>query len=234
MHAIALAQWAHDIRNTLGTVALYLETLERSSEPDTVATVARTNALLAKAAGMCADAVREASRNGVEVRRCSFDVMKTIGQVFDLVAPLVPAATVLRVEGRGPVMVMADPQDVFRILFNLVHNAVGVARRSDTVRRIELFVEPMGAAVRIQIVDDGLGLPDGIRSNLFRRGHSTTGSSGYGLSIARELAERNGGMLDLLPGGSGTAFLLELQRVQSQTQRTPPAHDIWAMQPSFA
>ena len=30
----AIAQWAHDIRNTLGTVALYLELLERPSETD--------------------------------------------------------------------------------------------------------------------------------------------------------------------------------------------------------
>jgi len=29
MEANAIAQWAHDIRNTLATAALYLESLER-------------------------------------------------------------------------------------------------------------------------------------------------------------------------------------------------------------
>jgi hypothetical protein len=36
MESNAIAQWAHDIRNTLGTVALYLESLERHYQSDTV------------------------------------------------------------------------------------------------------------------------------------------------------------------------------------------------------
>jgi signal transduction histidine kinase len=231
MQPIALAQWAHDIRNTLGTVALYLETLERPSEPETVQTVARTSALLAKAASMCNEAVREATRDA-EVKRREFDVMTTIQQVVNLVAPLAPAPTRLRVEGDGPVLVMADPQDVFRILFNLIHNAVGVARHCGNLRRIDLFVEPMGASVKIRIVDDGPGLPETVLPRLFRRGQSTTGGSGYGISIARELAERNGGMLDLAPAANGTAFVLELQRVKPERQSVSPG--VWSLQPSFA
>jgi hypothetical protein len=47
MDSNAIAQWAHDIRNTLGTVVLYLETLERQA--DTVRVLARSDALLKKA-----------------------------------------------------------------------------------------------------------------------------------------------------------------------------------------
>ena len=231
MQPIALAQWAHDIRNTLGTVALYLETLERPAEPETIRIVALSNALISKAAGMCNDAMRDSAHGGNPPQRRGFDVTETINQVFDLVAPLVPASTALRVESGGPVQVMADPQDMFRILFNLIHNAVSVARRSK-MRRIEVLVEPVGAAVQIRIVDDGPGLPDAIRSNLFRRGQSTTGGTGYGISIARELAERNGGMLDLSPTARGTQFMLELQRVKTRSQRT--SRGAWALQPSFA
>jgi hypothetical protein len=35
MDSKAIAQWAHDIRNTLGTVALYLEALEPQADPRT-------------------------------------------------------------------------------------------------------------------------------------------------------------------------------------------------------
>lgn len=231
MQPVALAQWAHDIRNTLGTVALYLETLERPAEPETVRIVALSNALISKAAGMCSDAMRDSARSSTVARR-SFDVAETIKQVFDLVAPLVPTATALHVESDGPVQVMADPQDVFRIMFNLVHNAVSVARRSK-MRRITVLIEPAGATVRIRIVDDGPGLPEAIRSNLFRRGQSTTGGTGYGISIARELAERNGGMLELSPTARGTEFLLELQRVRTKAPRAS-SRGTWALQPSFA
>ena len=60
MESNALAQWAHDIRNTLGTVSLYLESLERPAETDTVRLLARSDALLKKATSMCSDLMREA------------------------------------------------------------------------------------------------------------------------------------------------------------------------------
>lgn len=235
MQPIAFAQWAHDIRNTLGTMSLYLERLESPAEPETLKIVARTNALIARAATMCNDAIRDAGRSGSDAQRHSFDLMQTIAQVFDLVAPIVPAPTELKLNGDGPVMVMADPQDVFRIIFNLIHNAVGVARQSDGIRRIDLTVEQKGATVRVRIADDGPGLPDAVRANLFRRGKSTTGGTGYGLSIARELAERNGGMLELAQGGAGTAFTLDLQRAKREARRSrPDTAGAWTIQPSFA
>jgi signal transduction histidine kinase len=220
MQPIALAQWAHDIRNSLGAVALYLESLERPSEPDTIRIVTRSNALLKKAADMCSDLMREAAQVGTGVRRRKFDVMQTIGEVFDLVAPIVPEPTTLCVATRGPVYVMADPQDVFRILFNLIHNAVSVARTAGAMRRIELSLEHFGATVRIRIADDGPGLPEPVRARLFRRSESTS-SSGYGLSIARELAERNGGMLELSDRTRGTEFMIELQAVKPSVVRKP-------------
>jgi signal transduction histidine kinase len=211
VHRIAVAQWAHDIRNTLGTVALYLESLERPSEPNRARAVTRSNALLKKAADMCSDLMREAAQTGTGAQRREFDVMQTIGEVFDLLAPIVPASTTLSVAARGPVHVMADPQDLFRILFNLIHNAVGVARSAGAMRRIDLSLEQSGTTVTIRIADDGPGLPEHVKARLFQRDRSAGGSNGYGLSIARELAERNGAMLQLSSHARGTEFTIELQ-----------------------
>jgi signal transduction histidine kinase len=212
MHQIALAQWAHDIRNTLGTIALHLEALERLGDPGTVRVATSSNALLKKAAGMCSDLMGEATETGT-VQRRKFDAMQTIGEVFDLIAPVVPESTTLSVATRGPVYVMADPRDLFRILFNLIHNAVGVARAAGATRRIELSLEQSGTTVKIRIADDGPGLPEPVKARLFRRGGSTTGGSGHGLSIARELAERNGAMLRFSSSARGAEFTLELQGI---------------------
>ena len=221
MESNAIAQWAHDIRNTLGTVALYLESLERHSQSDTVRMLTRSDALLKKAACMCSDLMREAALTNASVPRRTFDVTRTIEEVVGLVAPIVPAATTLNLASSAPVYVTANPKDVFRILFNLVHNAVGVARAAGTPRRIELALEQTSATVTIRIADDGPGLPDDVRTRLFRRGRSTTGGSGYGLSIARELAERNGAFLELSDRVDGTEFTIELQRADPDAQRNP-------------
>jgi signal transduction histidine kinase len=208
MDSTAIAQWAHDIRNTLGTVALYLEGLERQA--DTVRILARSDALLKKATSMCSDLMREAGQSGLRKPRQTFDVTRTIEEVVGLVAPIVPAATTLHLVSSGPVFVIADPKDMFRILFNLIHNAVGVARTAGTPRRIALALEQNDATVTIRIADDGPGLPNDVRKRLFRRNRSAAGG-GHGLSIARELAERNGAALALSDRARGTEFTIELQ-----------------------
>jgi signal transduction histidine kinase len=208
MDSKAIAQWAHDIRNTLGTVALYLEALERQA--DTVGILARTDALLKKATSMCSDLMLEAGQDGMKMPRQTFDVTHTIEEVDGLVAPVVPAATTLHLVSSGPVYVTANPKDMFRILFNLIHNAVGVARAAGTPRQIALALEQNDATVTIRVADDGPGLPDGVRQRLFQH-TSVAGGSGYGLSIARELAERNGAALELSDRVRGTEFTIELQ-----------------------
>jgi len=214
MDSNAIAQWAHDIRNTLGTVALYLESLERPAQADTAKVLVRSDALLKKAASMCSDLVREAGQKTARVPRQPFDVTRTIEEVLGLIAPIVPAATTLSLTGSGSVYAVANPKDMFRILFNLVHNAVGVARAAGTPRRIEIALEQSDAIVTVRIADDGPGLPQEVMARLFQR-VSLSSSNGYGLSIARELAERNGAILDLSDAVRGTQFTIELQGIET-------------------
>jgi signal transduction histidine kinase len=220
MQQIALAQWAHDIRNTLGTVGLYVDTLKRPSDPRSCSIVASAHALLAKAAAMCDGAVKQIGQDDHASRRSGIDVAAIVEQVRDLVAPTLPRDCSLHVAIRRPTRVIADPQDVFRILFNLVHNAAAVARRSAALQQIHIAVECTDTTAIVTVADDGPGLPEAVRSRLFHRGESTTGGSGYGLAIARELAERNGGVLELAEAARGTAFVIELPlEARSRRQR---------------
>jgi len=219
MESNAIAQWAHDIRNTLATAALYLESLERPCETDTVRLLTRSDALLKKAATMCADLMREAAQKGASVPRRIFDVTGAVEEVLGLIAPIVPAATTLNLVSSVPVYVIADPKDVFRILFNLLHNAVGAARAAGMTRRIAIALEQSGATVTIRIADDGPGLPEDVKARLFQRSRPASDSNGYGLSIARELAERNGAFLNLSDTVRGTEFTIELQGVDPTASR---------------
>jgi signal transduction histidine kinase len=209
-----LAPWAHDIRNTLATVGLHLETLERLSggRGRDVAHAAHT--LMSRAAEMCTEAMKQSARDRFETKASRFDMMQTIVEIANLLRPSAPEGFEIRAAGRGSFAVAADQQDVFRIVFNLLHNAISVARRTGAencgMTSVTLLVERTHAKVAVRIADDGPGLPPHVRKSLFRRRDAHVTGNGMGLSIARELAERNGGTLKLVDSARGTTFLLEL------------------------
>jgi len=203
-------QWAHDIRNTLATAGLHLDTLQRLAGTPGRKAVEAAHALMRRATVMCDQALAQAARNEPVLRRRSVDVVETIRQVTDVLEPIVPEQLAIRVHADRGVQVVADAEQVFRILFNVVHNAVTLARRRRSIRTVDITVERRDATVVIRIADDGPGLPAAIRRNLFRSGPSATGGGGIGLAIARELAERNGGVLELALSHKGTTFDLAL------------------------
>jgi len=210
-------QWAHDIRNTLATVGLHLDTLARLSGSRGREVVDAAHALMARAASMCNDAMQQSAADSA----CrGFDVAKTMSQVANLLRPIVPEGFELRVAGQGAFVALADPQAVFRILFNLTHNAVTAARHGAAMTHVTLLAERIGSRIVLRVADDGPGLPQCVRENLFRPGDSATSSSGIGLSIARELAERNGATLQLAESARGTTFVLELPGVAAMPADT--------------
>ncbi len=210
--AVLSTHWAHDIRNALATVGLHLETLERLSGSGGREIAHAAHALMSRAATMCNDAMAQGAQVDAPSRRRGFDIVRTIVQVANLLRPTAPEGFEIRVAATGCFIVLADPQEIFRILFNLTHNAVAIARQQSKkqITHVTLLVERVGTTVAVRIADDGPGLPKAVRANLFRPQMSSTGGSGIGLAIARELAERSGGVLQLAESARGTTFVLEL------------------------
>ncbi len=218
------ARLAHDMRNTLATIALHLETLDRLAGPHGAKAASAAHALVAKGADICNEVIRHDADPNSPVRRSGFDVVATVRQVSDVLHPLLPEAFEIRTTTSGTVTALANAQDVFRILFNLAHNAVMVARRTRRLSEVEFAAETTAATVTVRISDNGPGLPRDVRAALFRwpAARFVTAVNGYGLAIARELAERNGGTLEYVPTTSGTTFVLTLQRLATATQTQSP------------
>jgi signal transduction histidine kinase len=105
----------------------------------------------------------------------------------------------------------AEPGDVRRIVRNLLDNATTHAATA-----VELVVDVDGPWARLDVVDDGPGVPPEHREQVFDRFHRVDGvrtqgsGSGLGLPIARGLAERAGGSLDLLDSPDGAHVRLRL------------------------
>lgn len=104
-----------------------------------------------------------------------------------------------------------------RILFNLADNAAKYAYRADGGNVVAFRVNAVGQKLRIDVEDEGAGIPSELRRRLFKplagkkRRAAGTHGLGLGLFISATAAKRLDGKLSLLKSdAAGTVFRLEI------------------------
>jgi two-component system nitrogen regulation sensor histidine kinase NtrY len=108
-------------------------------------------------------------------------------------------------------LVRVDPEQIRRVVINLVDNAIEAMDRKGRVD-LELQHSAAERVVRIIVADDGPGIPAGEREKLFLPYYSTKRrGSGLGLAIVRRIIAEHGGAIDVTDNvPRGTRFILEL------------------------
>ncbi len=101
-----------------------------------------------------------------------------------------------------------------RVFGNLLSNAV---EHNDASRpRVSVAVEPGPDTVRVEIADDGPGLPDAELDFLFERVERRGSTHGLGLYLVGQLVDRYGGTVELVDTGpDGSRFAVELPTASS-------------------
>jgi len=114
----------------------------------------------------------------------------------------------LAAAGAGPT-ILGDPVLIEWALEAIVKNAVDAL--SGRGGRVEVRVEATGAIARVDVTDDGPGIPAGRRSRVFEPGESSKpGGWGLGLPLARRIVvQQHRGRLHYQPGHPGSRFVLE-------------------------
>jgi signal transduction histidine kinase len=97
------------------------------------------------------------------------------------------------VSGERRLMAMATPGAFSQILSTLLENSLIHGAGTVTVH-----TRAVGGSVVIEVGDEGEGIAPDLEAKLFERGASSRGSTGLGLAVARELAEADGGRLNLV------------------------------------
>ena len=220
-------QVTYDLRNILASIGLHLETLQRLSGPSGVKAADAAYTLLTRATILCNSALDCSASVSSHARRRRVDLVQTARQISSLLDSSAPKDFSFDIDKNSAGYVLADPDDVFRILFNLMSNAVSVASREESaMKSVTIRVSTEGKVVTAQVSDDGPGLPACVQSRLFRPQSKQSKSvrHGYGLAIARELAERNGGTLTLAPAAKGVNFELKLAAFVSVFPRNVPRY----------
>lgn len=126
-------------------------------------------------------------------------LLERAAQAFEAVAGT--AGVQLVVSGGADLHLRADAQRLQQVLANLISNALKFAPRGSQVR-VEASQAGPGTGVRLQVTDQGPGIPDEFRARIFQRfaqaqmtASRQKSGSGLGLSIAKEMIERMGGSI---------------------------------------
>jgi two-component system, OmpR family, sensor kinase len=114
------------------------------------------------------------------------------------------------VEIDGDPHVAVDPAVLAQVLTNLLVNCA----RHAPGARVWLRARSRGDQVRVEVADDGPGLPPGATAAVVRRGVRGPDSDGQGLGLAisADLVERHHGTFLMVSGSRGCTAVLDLPR----------------------
>ncbi|HET9911073.1 MAG TPA: ATP-binding protein, partial [Anaerolineales bacterium] len=165
----------------------------------------------------------EAGRFKISVQPIPFDAILT--DALGMIQPLAEKYSLKLISQPvdASIVVTADQRRTVQALVNLLSNAV---KHSPENGQIQVKHTILDTRLRVEVIDDGSGVPLGQRGNLFRRfAHLETSNerarqgAGLGLSVVKEIVEAQQGEVGIteLPGG-GTAFWFTLPLVNKRIE----------------
>jgi len=211
---LAVSKINHDLRNLLASSQLLSDQLASVPDPRVQRFAPKLMRSLERAIAFCQSTLsygraQEAApdRRMVLIEPVVTEVRESAGLAADTSITWISAIE------RG-LMVDADPDQLFRILLNLVRNAEQAleSRPHDAAAQIRITGRREGAVAIIEVSDTGPGVPGQIRDHLFEAFQTSgrPGGSGLGLAIAAELVRAHDGEIHLVEGTIGATFRIAI------------------------
>ncbi len=122
-------------------------------------------------------------------------------------------------------VIIADPEQLMRVINNIINNAVKYMDLSTGRGRISIRIKDVGDFIQVEIEDNGIGIAAQDLPYIFDRFYRTdvsrssaTGGSGIGLSIVRKIIEDHGGKIWATSQvGTGTIMYFVIRKYQEVT-----------------
>jgi len=209
---LAVSKINHDLRNILANAHLISDRLSGVPDPTVQRFAPKLIASLDRAISLCADTIRYGRAREAPPERREVALAALADEVAEA-AGLAHHATVSWVNAvDAEFRVDADPEQLFRVLMNLIRNALEAleseGHASTEQDSIRLSGRREGTIATIELSDTGPGVPARAREHLFEafQGSARPGGSGLGLAIAAELVRAHGGSIRLIDGTLGATF----------------------------
>jgi signal transduction histidine kinase len=215
---LAVSKINHDMRNILTSAQLMSDRLATVDDPMVKRFAPKLLRTIDRAVSYSSEVLAYGKAREAKPRRRFLNFAALAREVTEIVAEETEADIDYVVDVDGTLEIEADSDQLFRVIYNLVRNAVQAFASDPSddpvlVRRVTLSAHRTGSVVEIRVSDTGPGLPARARENLFQpfRGSARSGGTGLGLAIARELVLAHGGSIALDDTVSqGTSFCIEL------------------------
>ena len=212
----AVSKISHDLRNILTSAQLFTDRIEMSQDPIVKRMAPKLVGSITRAVHLCEStlAFGKAEEPGPTL------TMVSLAELIEDVVEgerLASGNHAISFGADIPVglTVRADPEQLYRVISNLVRNARQALMGTGKAGEINIKAQDTEAAWLIEISDTGPGLPAKAQEHLFTpfQGGARKGGSGLGLAIAAELVRGHGGQLALVQTTStGTTFRLTLPK----------------------
>jgi two-component system, OmpR family, sensor kinase len=226
-----VADASHELRTPLTSVLANLELLQASlgsadqaEDREIVDSALRSSRRMSR---LVADLLLLARADAGRLerhRRC--DLAQIAGNAAVEAAPLMGDRT-LTVDNDRPIRVEGSPDELHRMVLNLLDNA---AQHTPAGTTIELALRTEGGAAVIEVADDGPGIPAAMREQIFGRfvrgqgpADTAAGSgTGLGLAIVSAVAASHGGSVEATESETGGArFRARIPLADSEQALSP-------------
>ena len=232
-----VATVSHELRTPLTNMIGYVELLEDGDVGELTAQQRAVANRVQRNGQRLLLLVEDLLLSEIESRQMSMepvrsDLRDTAQAAYDALGPLLATRAldvVLRLPDRS-VSHVADPEQVERMLVNLLGNAV---KFTPDGGRIELVVTDRQDSVEIVVLDTGMGIPDTEQDQLFTRFFRASTATaqaiqgtGLGLTIVRAIVDLHSGEISVSSSeGIGTTVSVSLPKELARVMEIPRVVD---------
>ncbi len=210
---LAVSKVSHDLRNMLTTAQVVSDALGQVRDPQVQRFAPRLITSLDRAINFLTQTLKYGQARELPPERMRLNLNDVVQDVLMAFEPLVQERIALTHRVDRSIIVDADREHLHRILTNLVRNATQafeqMVQNPERKPAISISADRRGSVTEIDVIDNGPGIPDAVRSRLFEAFQSAAkpGGTGLGLAISQELAEAHGGSISVRHSNAdGTCF----------------------------
>lgn len=189
------AALAHEVRNPLGAITLFISMLKTdlSDRPQSLTLVEEIEKSITSLDGVVSNVLHFAKNNSVQ--RSPMNLHALMQEVVQHFTSVHGSQATFTLEMRGNPLIVGDAQALRQVMYNLVMNSLQATQFAGKIA-IRVFEESEHGDVTVLVSDNGPGIPEDIAPRLFEPFASgRREGTGLGLSIVKRIVEAHGGSI---------------------------------------